>query len=161
MWGRAPACLAVPGVACRRVIYNNYLMTRIKIVILSILSFLILTACFEGYTSSDGGHLKVYMPPDTMKELLEKNNREIMVIDVRPFNAYEKGHLPGAVSMPSSEIKNHLSEIEKNRDVILYCETGGRAQQVIKYLEEEGYSRLMNWGGYTRWEWDYTQGIYP
>ncbi|MCK5736472.1 MAG: rhodanese-like domain-containing protein, partial [Spirochaetaceae bacterium] len=85
----------------------------------------------------------------------------IMVIDVRPFNAYEKGHLPGAVSMPSSEIKKSSFEIDKNQDVILYCETGGRAQQVIKYLEEEGYTRLMNWGGYTRWKWDYTKGVYP
>ncbi|GAH84674.1 unnamed protein product, partial [marine sediment metagenome] len=53
----------------------------------------------------------------------------------------------------SSEILSRLKEIPKDKYLILYCETGMRAQRVIKKLEKAGYTRIMNWGGYKRWKY--------
>jgi rhodanese-related sulfurtransferase len=132
-------------------------MKKIITVILLFASVLIFISCNEGYTSSDGKSLKKYLPPEKLKELIESTDDSIWIIDVRPFSAYKNGHIPEAKSFPSSEIISRLNEIPKDKYLILYCETGGRAQTVIKMLEKEGYTRMMNWGGYKRWPYDFVK----
>jgi rhodanese-related sulfurtransferase/DNA-binding transcriptional ArsR family regulator len=46
---------------------------------------------------------------------------EVTVIDVRPRDEYLAGHVPGALSIPVSELKRRLRELSKRREVIAYC----------------------------------------
>lgn len=46
---------------------------------------------------------------------------EVTVIDVRPREEYLAGHLPGAISVPLSELKKRARELPKNRDIVAYC----------------------------------------
>jgi rhodanese-related sulfurtransferase len=68
--------------------------------------------------------------------------------------SYKEGHIPTAKSYASSVITDRLDELPKNQYLIIYCETGGRAQSVIKKLEKQEYTKMMNWGGYTRWPYE-------
>jgi rhodanese-related sulfurtransferase len=126
---------------------------------------LILVLCFllvgfyKGYVSPEGKVLKKYLEPEELKKLVEKPDESIWIIDVRPSPAYKKGHIPTAKSFPSSAILSRLNEIPKDKYLIIYCETGGRAQMVIRKLEKEGYTRMMNWGGYKRWKYGFVQEI--
>lgn len=45
----------------------------------------------------------------------------VTVLDVRPFEEYRAGHIPGAVSIPVGELKARFKELPKNRDVVAYC----------------------------------------
>ena len=128
---------------------------KLKTVIPALFSLIMIIGCNTGYTGDDGVHLKQYLEPESMKALLESPHAGIMVIDVRPLKAYKKGHLPGAVSVPSPEFDTWFAGNRPDEDLIVYCETGGRAQIVVKKLEEQGFTRVMNWGGYTRWKWEY------
>lgn len=120
-----------------------------------IVIFLFLLSCYEGYISSENANvLKKYLEPAKLKELIENPDPNILIIDVRPEASYLNGHIPKALSYPSATIKERLSEIPKDKYIILYCETGGRAQAVIKFLEQNGYSLLMNWGGVGRWPYE-------
>ncbi len=114
------------------------------------LLFILLTAF---YVSSGGGILKKYNDPKELKILTENPVENIWIIDVRPSSAYKYGHIPTAKSFPSGEILNRLNELSKDQYLILYCETGGRAQAVIKKLEKAGYTKMMNWGGFSRWSY--------
>jgi len=115
---------------------------------------LLVTGCFTGYYSTDGASLEQYLEPEDLRELTENPDSEIWIIDVRPANAYIDGHIPTALSYPSSDIESMLEDFTTDQYLIVYCETGGRAQNVIKQLEEHGYTRMLNWGGYTRWPYD-------
>jgi phage shock protein E len=123
-----------------------------------VLAAFVLTGCFEGYVASEGEVLKQYLSPEKLQALVANPDNSIWIIDVRPASAYQKGHIPTARSFPSSEILSRLDEIPKNVYLIMYCETGGRAQGVIKKLEKEGYTRLMNWGGISRWPYEQVEG---
>jgi rhodanese-related sulfurtransferase len=46
---------------------------------------------------------------------------EVTVLDVRPREEFEAGHLPGAVSMPLRELEERLGSLEPERDVVAYC----------------------------------------
>lgn len=109
------------------------------------------SACSTGYTSAGGKDLEKYLAPESLYVLTEEPDPDIWIIDVRPENAYTRGHIPTARNFPSGEITERLDDLPKTQYLIFYCETGGRAQAVINDLEEEGYTRMLNWGGYTRW----------
>lgn len=47
---------------------------------------------------------------------------DTIVIDVRPAHDYARGHLPGALSMPLSELAAHIDELPADADVVAYCE---------------------------------------
>ena len=54
-----------------------------------------------------------------LRKLVRDGN--VTVIDVRPADEYEAGHIPGAVSIPVSELKRRLRELPKRREIIAYC----------------------------------------
>ena len=111
-----------------------------------------LTGCFEGYTGPDGDILLAYLDPPDLLALTQNPDPDIWIIDVRPNSSYQAGHIPTALSYPSSEIASRLGELPYSQYLIINCETGIRAQAVITdVLEPNGYTRFMNWGGITRW----------
>ena len=116
---------------------------------------LVFTGCMTGDVSSDGAMLKAYLDPAALKELTENPRSDIWIIDVRPLSAYNAEHIPTAKSYPSSEVMSRIDELPKSQYLIVYCETGGRAGAVISNLEKEGYTRMMNWGGYKRWPYEF------
>ncbi|CAM4030227.1 ArsR/SmtB family transcription factor [Lederbergia lenta] len=48
-------------------------------------------------------------------------NREVLLLDVRPKDEYEEAHIPGAVSIPIEELEDKLATLPSNCDVVAYC----------------------------------------
>lgn len=46
---------------------------------------------------------------------------EVTVIDVRPRDEYDAGHLPGAISIPLTDLAARANELRRRRDVVAYC----------------------------------------
>lgn len=46
---------------------------------------------------------------------------EVTVIDVRPREEYRAGHIPGALSIPLSELKSRIKALPKDREIVAYC----------------------------------------
>jgi rhodanese-related sulfurtransferase len=58
----------------------------------------------------------------TLSELKDRMDKgEVLLLDVRPKEEYEKAHIPGAVSIPIEELEEKLSSLPANCDVIAYC----------------------------------------
>jgi rhodanese-related sulfurtransferase/DNA-binding transcriptional ArsR family regulator len=56
------------------------------------------------------------------RELLSLVRRgRVVVLDVRPTEEYEAGHIAGAVSIPHDALKRRLSELPKDRKIVAYC----------------------------------------
>ncbi len=45
----------------------------------------------------------------------------VTLLDVRPAQEFEAGHLPGARSVPLAELSARLREIPRGREVVAYC----------------------------------------
>jgi rhodanese-related sulfurtransferase/DNA-binding transcriptional ArsR family regulator len=46
---------------------------------------------------------------------------EVTVLDVRPSDEYRAGHIPGALSVPVSELKKRLGELPRRKEIVAYC----------------------------------------
>ena len=66
---------------------------------------------------------------------------DAVVLDVRPAEEYQAGHLPGAVPMPLDELENRLAELPKDRPIVAYCrgEYCLMARQAVDLLQRHGY----------------------
>ena len=71
-------------------------------------------------------------------------------IDVRSAAEYQTGHLENAVNIPHTEIAQRINEVAatKDKNINLYCGSGGRAEIARKALADLGYTRVTNAGGY-------------
>jgi len=62
------------------------------------------------------------LSPLAPEELLQRAARgEVVVIDVRPREEYDTGHLPHAQSLPLNELRSRIKELPRNKPVVAYC----------------------------------------
>jgi rhodanese-related sulfurtransferase len=62
------------------------------------------------------------LSPLAPEELLQRAARgEVEVIDVRPRDEYDTGHLPHAQSLPLNELRSRIKELPRNKPVVAYC----------------------------------------
>ncbi|MEO8621143.1 MAG: rhodanese-like domain-containing protein, partial [bacterium] len=89
----------------------------------------------------------------TVHELsaLDRAN-DVQVVDVRGAAEWSEGHLPGVQNIPLGQLAEHLSELSKDRPVVLQCQGGGRSAIAASILEKNGFTDVANLvGGYREW----------
>ena len=75
------------------------------------------------------------------------------IIDLRSYNQWAAGNIPGSKNIPSSTIilKNNLSTIT-NKKILIYCQHGISSEQVLCILQQQGIKKLYHLaGGYAAW----------
>lgn len=70
-----------------------------------------------------------------------------IIVDVRDWERFTKGHIPMAVNVPLEEIKRGNITLPRSREIILYCENGGSSTMAAKLLAEKGYKVVNTVGG--------------
>jgi len=94
------------------------------------------------------------MEPMSRDELKRKARKgEVIVLDVRPVEEYEAGHIPGAVSLPLSELNERLSEIPADREVVAYCRGPYcvLSAEAVVCLRDAGYRAVRLLDGLPEW----------
>jgi phage shock protein E len=92
--------------------------------------------------------------PRGVSERIAWSDRSLVLLDVRTPAEYAEGHLPGAINIPHTELASRVSELleARDRDIVVYCRSGTRAEQALGVLKEAGFNRLFHLDGdYKRW----------
>lgn len=83
------------------------------------------------------------------------NREDALVIDVRDADAYAKGHILGAKSVPLADLARRAGDLEKHKSkaVIVSCQNGDRSAAAAATLRQNGFSRVhpLN-GGFAAWQ---------
>ena len=56
---------------------------------------------------------------EALLELVRKGS--VTVLDVRPAEEYNAGHIAGAISLPLKELEQRLSDLPRNQEIVAYC----------------------------------------
>ena len=57
-----------------------------------------------------------------MRDLLERmRSHDVVVLDARPANEYEAGHIAGAISVPIDELQERLRSLPRDKEYVAYC----------------------------------------
>ncbi|MGM9534908.1 MAG: rhodanese-like domain-containing protein [Intestinibacter sp.] len=75
------------------------------------------------------------------------DNRKFgLIIDLRDYDEYLQGHLPGAINIPVNQVLDRINEIRgyEGSNVLLYCEHGIQSIGTGKALILNGFSRVYS-----------------
>jgi rhodanese-related sulfurtransferase len=82
---------------------------------------------------------------EEFKSIAEQLPADKYVLDVRDEDEAMQGMLKGAHNIASQQILYRLDEIPQNKEIIIHCMTGVRAEMVYYTLKEKGYkARFLN-----------------
>ena len=76
----------------------------------------------------------------------------VEILDIRSEAELMQGVLPQSQHLPMHLIPLRISELPKDKDVILYCHSGARSYHACAYLAQQGYDNVINLrGGILGW----------
>jgi rhodanese-related sulfurtransferase len=96
--------------------------------------------------------------PAQARDMIAQGNT--LIVDVRDALEVEKsGKIAGAVNVSRGMLEfradpdspSHDKSFAKDKNVIVYCGSGGRAALSGKVLKDMGYERVYNLGGFKDW----------
>jgi len=94
------------------------------------------------------------LEPIPAKELLERVRKGLVtVLDVRPRDEFEAGHLPNAVNVPLGELEQNLDEFSPDQEVVAYCRGPHciLAYEAVARLREKGLKARRLADGFPEW----------
>ncbi|MGH8737732.1 MAG: ArsR/SmtB family transcription factor [Burkholderiales bacterium] len=94
------------------------------------------------------------LEPIAAKELLGRARKGLVtVLDVRPAEEYEAGHLPGAINIPLAKLEGRLNRLPKNKEIVAYCRGPYcvLAFEAVARLRKKGLQARRLEDGYPEW----------
>ncbi|PEA55134.1 rhodanese [Bacillus pseudomycoides] len=90
----------------------------------------------------------------TAKELEHKlmNHEVVNIIDVREVEEVAEGKIPGALHIPLRLLEFRMHELDKQKEYVIVCRSGGRSSQAVRFLESYGFQVINMTGGMLAWE---------
>lgn len=82
-----------------------------------------------------------------------RSGKEVVILDVRPREEFDAGHLPGAISMPLDELGRRIRELPKGKEVVTYCRGPYCAYShvAVRLLRKRGFRAARLQDGLPEW----------
>jgi adenylyltransferase/sulfurtransferase len=93
-------------------------------------------------------NLKNGIPQITVKELKARRDacEDIFLLDVREPYEFQIAEIGGKL-IPQNDVPQRLSEIPRNREIVVHCRSGARSQKIAEFLKQSGYNDVVNVAG--------------
>ncbi|SKA84334.1 CoA-disulfide reductase [Clostridium sp. USBA 49] len=84
----------------------------------------------------------------TLEDLENIDLDKTILLDVRTEIEFNNGHIDGAINIPVDELRNRLNELDKNKEILEYCQVGLRGYIADRILTQNGFKVKNLTGGY-------------
>ena len=90
------------------------------------------------------------LDPHKAQEMVEEGS--VNVIDIRDPGSYSAGHIPSAVSLNDTNVKEYIESADKEKPLIVYCYHGISSRGAAEYLSQNGFKKVYSMtGGLEAW----------
>ena len=111
-------------------------------IILAVLAILVVAVLYMKLTA-------IRVPSSDAHALVEGG---ALLVDVRSEGEYATGGIEGSINIPIQELASRMDELgDKNGEIVVYCQSGGRSAMAKRLLESNGFSKVHDLGGIDRW----------
>jgi adenylyltransferase/sulfurtransferase len=88
------------------------------------------------------------IPQLSVKDLKKRMDagENLFILDVREPFEYQIANIGGKL-IPQGEVPQRLAEIDRDREIIVQCKSGGRSQRIAEFLKQSGYPKVANVSG--------------
>jgi len=93
------------------------------------------------------------MTTEQLEQDLKQNKNRKQWIDVRTPGEYQARHIKGFKNYPLQKLKQDLNELDRNKEVVVICQSGGRSLAATRTLKKNGFEQVTNvQGGMNAWK---------
>jgi NADPH-dependent 2,4-dienoyl-CoA reductase/sulfur reductase-like enzyme/rhodanese-related sulfurtransferase len=85
-------------------------------------------------------------------EVATLDSQKSVLLDVRDDDEREEGYIPESLHIPLPELRQRLSELPDDREIIAYCQTGQRSYFACRLLMLNGFKARNLTGAYRTWK---------
>lgn len=84
-------------------------------------------------------------PQDSRTDVKEMvNNPEATLVDVRIPAQFAEKTAPGAINIPLAVIEENLDFFRKQKQIVVFCNTGRQSSEAIEILKKNGITNVYN-----------------
>ena len=69
------------------------------------------------------------------------------VVDLRSSEAYEAGHIAGAINISYENLQDALEVLPRSKTYIVYCQKGSTSLRAARWMDRQGFDVLSLGGG--------------
>ena len=103
-------------------------------------------------TSTANITIPVNVKIDEVKRWTDNGDDEIVVVDLRPKEEYDAGHIKGARSIPLGNMTNRTATFNTSKKIVIYSADGSNSSAASEILMEQGFERVYPMiGGLQAW----------
>jgi rhodanese-related sulfurtransferase len=101
-----------------------------------------------------GGELHVpeVTPAQLIAEMEERNGAGPVLLDIRENFERAQTLIPNSLHIPMNSIPARLAELDREKDIVVYCAHGNRSYGVTGWLMQQGYKARSLKGGIVDWQ---------
>jgi len=81
--------------------------------------------------------------PVVVKALLDSAPATLTVVDVRDAKEFAEGHVPGSINIPDETFAAGSGVLDKNRQIVVYCNSGSRSYNAYRKLQKLAYPNIV------------------
>lgn len=89
----------------------------------------------------------------TSEEIIKRigNDQNMVIIDVRENEEVANGMIESAKHIPLETIPHSVNELDKEKDYVFVCRSGGRSMTAAAFMDEHGFNVSNLKGGMKEW----------
>ena len=117
------------------------------------LALVIISLLYQPYTNL-WAQTSQYITPEDLKDLMEKKDDSILIVDTQPKIAYKLGHIKGAINFPWAMEIRSSGDLPDDKILILYCDCPNEEDSidVAKQLQKWDFLNIkILKGGWSQW----------
>ena len=126
----------------------------VQLAMVAVVAFIVYLIASAGGSSSSSG-LANEVSTDEAYKMYQQSGT--FTVDVRTQEEWDEYHAPNTTLIPLDQLQNRLSEVPKDKEILVVCRSGNRSQQGRDILLSAGYNATSMAGGLKEW---YAKG-YP
>lgn len=85
-------------------------------------------------------------------EMASFDAKSTVLLDVRRDDERAKGFIPGSIHIPLDQLRSRLEELPRDREIVVYCQSGQRSYYAARILTQRGYRVRNLTGSYRTWK---------
>ena len=118
-----------------------------RVLLLAVVSLIATSTLTFGQDTLPGGLGDEIRDPKKLNAVIHSRDPKYVVVDIRNEYEYERGHIPTAICIPYGRTSSIRNPPEKDKYIIVYCNTGMRSGVAAEQMLADGYKYVLDWGG--------------
>ena len=81
------------------------------------------------------------------------DDEKLIILGVREEKERTAGFISSDINIPMGQVKNKMESLDKSKNILVYCKSGTRSDQISGFLSKNEFQNVYSLqGGFKAWQ---------